>query len=251
MTKKVEHIDDDIASSLLITPSSQHQQVPMMDKIEGMDGLPVYTPMDQYAPHHRRRRVRRRALRVIVLACIGYIAYSQWFSKSNNGPQEMLSAERLNQDYATCAKLRSTPVDPSGYRNVSARYVEGGKPVLIRNATVWTGEPKPGTEDYSWDRLDVLLRNGLIEQVSTHISDDDLPEEYDIVEAHGRQLTAGIIDMHSHTGVDSLPELRGNDDTNELSEDITPFVRSLDGLNPLDPQIQVSSSLCFTNNRPG
>lgn len=210
-----------------------------MDKLEALDGLPVYTPKDQYAPHHRRRRTRRKALRFAGLACLAYLAYVQWFSRNSTSGPNLLSTERLTQDHATCAKLRSTPVDPSGHRNVSARYVEGMKPILIRNATVWTGEPKAGTEDYSWTRLDVLLRNGLIEQVSTHIADDDLPGEYDLVDAHGRQLTAGIIDMHSHTGVDSLPDLNGNDDTNELSDDITPYVRSLDGFNPLDPQIQV------------
>lgn len=212
-----------------------------MDKIETIDELPVYTPRDQYASQHFRRRVRRRALRFIVLACVAYIAYVQWFSTNSTKRQQFLSAERLRQDYATCAKLRSTPVDSSGHRNVSARYVAGGKPVLIRNATVWTGDPEPGTEDYTWKNLDVLLQHGLIQQVSSRIADEDLPKEYDLVNAHGRQLTAGIIDMHSHTGVDSLPELRGNSDTNELSEDVTPFVRSLDGFNPLDPQIQVRS----------
>lgn len=37
-----------------------------------------------------------------------------------------------------------------------------------------------------------------------------------------------------------MPEL--DDDTNEMSNDISPFVRSIDGLNPLDPQIQVIKS---------
>lgn len=222
-----------------------------MEKIEELDGLPVYSPRDQYAPHHHRRRVRRRALRWIVLACIASIVYLQWSSTGNSNRNTLLSTKRLSQEYATCAKLRSTPVDPSGPRNVSARYVEGGKPTLIRNATVWTGEPEPGTEEYSWKPLDVLLRNGLIERVGAHIADEDLPDEYDLVDAQGRQLTSGIIDMHSHTGVDSLPELNGNDDTNELSEDITPFVRSLDGFNPLDPQIEVSrlyTSVTSRNN---
>lgn len=45
--------------------------------------------------------------------------------------------------------------------------------------------------------------------------------------------------MHSHAGVNPLPDLRGSSDDNELSNDITPYVRSIDGLNPLDHQIQV------------
>lgn len=48
--------------------------------------------------------------------------------------------------------------------------------------------------------------------------------------------------MHSHTGMEPLPELRGGSDGNELSSDITPYVRSIDGFNPLDPQLQVIKS---------
>lgn len=181
-------------------------------------------------------------LRFSVLACLGYILYSLSISSGRPLQAGLLATDRLQEDYATCAKLRTKPEDPSGHRNVSARYVEGVKPVLIQNATVWTGEPDADTGNYSWARLDVLLQYGLIQKVSEHISKDELPDEYDLVEAAGRQLTSGIIDMHSHTGVDSLPDLQGNDDTNELSKDITPYVRSLDGFNPLDPQFQVIKS---------
>lgn len=160
-------------------------------------------------------------LRFSVLACLGYILYSLSISSGRPLQAGLLSTDRLQEDYATCAKLRTKPEDPSGHRNVSARYVEGVKPVLIQNATVWTGEPDAETGNYSWARLDVLLQYGLIQRVSEHISKDELPDEYDLVEAAGRQLTAGIIDMHSHTGVDSLPDLQGNDDTNELSKDIS------------------------------
>lgn len=58
----------------------------------------------------------------------------------------------------------------------------------------------------------------------------------------GRMLTAGIIDMHSHAGDGSLPETRGGEDSNEMSSDTTPYVRSLDAINPLDPQIRVIKS---------
>lgn len=39
----------------------------------------------------------------------------------------------------------------------------------------------------------------------------------------------------SHLGVDSWPALDGTDDTNEMTQPLTPFVRSLDGFNPSDP----------------
>jgi hypothetical protein len=95
---------------------------------------------------------------------------------------------------------------------------------------------------YGWIKSDVLLEFGLIKQVASEISDKSLPEGCLIWNAEGRQLTAGIVDMHSHTGVYPLPGLNGGSDGNELSSDITPFVRSLDALDPMDPQLQVIKS---------
>ena len=219
------------------------------------DGLPRYSPIDEYARYRRRRRRGPPwIVKLAILACLGYTLYT-WriprrsFQSSHPG-NEQLSTERLQADYAVCSKLRSTPIDPNGQRNRSSRYVEGHKPVLIRNATVWTGEPIAGTtpEDahvgkgYSWTHADVYLEYGLIKRVEPDIWEADLPTEYILYNAQGRQLTSGIVDMHSHATVDPLPYLRGWSDDNELSNDITPYVRSLDGINPLDHQLQVIKS---------
>ncbi|KAK4547193.1 hypothetical protein LTR36_001414 [Oleoguttula mirabilis] len=165
-------------------------------------------------------------------------------------PNLLLSSDRLTAEHATCSKLRSVPQDATGPRDQSGRYVKGSKPVLIRNATIWTGEPVPGTslEDahagkgYAWISSDVYMEHGLIKRVEPAISVDSLSHDCDVWDAQGGLLTSGIVDMHSHTGVDSLPDLVGSEDTNELSNDITPYVRSIDGLNPLDPQLQVIKS---------
>ena len=95
---------------------------------------------------------------------------------------------------------------------------------------------------YEWISADVFMQYGLIKRVESGISMTELPDDCLTYNARGRQLTSGIVDMHSHSTVDSLPGLRGNDDTNELSSDITPYVRSLDGINPLDHQLQVIKS---------
>ena len=91
-------------------------------------------------------------------------------------------------------------------------------------------------------QADVFMQNGLIKRVEASIPLHSLPEKYEVYDAHRRQLTAGIVDMHSHSTVDTLPALRGWSDDNELSSDITPYVRSLDGINPLDHQLQVIKS---------
>ncbi|KAK2057246.1 amidohydrolase [Colletotrichum caudatum] len=194
-----------------------------------------------------------RSMKLIV-GCLAFIAFAQWKQLSllpTRQPSTSLSMDRLQQDLATCAELRHKPQDPIGLgRKKNARYVDGQPPTLIRNATIWVGEAAEGTspEDaragkgYSWVTADVLIDYGLIQRVEADISLDSLPKNTQIWDAKGRQMTSGIIDMHSHAGVNSLPELNGNQDVNEMADDITPYVRSIDGLNPLDPQIQVIKS---------
>ncbi|TEA12730.1 hypothetical protein C8034_v005779 [Colletotrichum sidae] len=228
-------------------------------------GLPPYSDVALSAshpsPHHHRHHHLRskrwlrpsRSMKLIVL-CLGFIAFAQWKQLSilpTRNSSSTLSAVRLQEDLATCTKLRHKPQDPIGLgREKNARFVEGQRPTLIRNATIWVGEPAEGTspEDdragkgYSWINADILIDYGLIQKVEADISLDSLPTDTKIWDAKGRQLTSGIIDMHSHAGVGALPELNGNQDVNEMSSDITPYVRSIDGLNPLDPQIQVIKS---------
>ena len=53
-------------------------------------------------------------------------------------------------------------------------------------------------------------------------------------------MTPGLVDMHSHMGLDSWPEFKGSGDTNEMSNDPTlPQVRAIDGFDPNDPAIRV------------
>ncbi|EON97072.1 putative carbohydrate esterase family 9 protein [Phaeoacremonium minimum UCRPA7] len=222
-------------------------------------GLPPYSAVvDQPpppAPWARRHIRRSRAVRIVILACVAFIVYAQWTqipsaarraANANN-----LSIEKLQDDMATCSKLHRKPQDPIGLgRERNARYIDGHKPTLIRNATVWVGEPAAGTaavdaragKGFSWITADVLLEYGLIQKVEKDISLKTIPKDTLIWNAQGRQLTTGVIDMHSHAGVDSLPDLVGNSDTNELSADITPYVRSIDGIQPFDQQIQVIKS---------
>jgi hypothetical protein len=207
------------------------------------------------APQGMRRKIRRsRAIRLMFLACVGFIAWAQYQqlrSSKSTVPASTLSLERLQQDLATCSVLQKKPEDPIGLgRKVNARYINGHKPTLIRNATVWIGEPAAGTSEedahsgkgYSWITSNVFIQYGLIQSVGADISLNSLPRDTITWDAKGRQLTAGIIDMHSHAGVYGLPGLWGNSDGNEMSSDITPYARSIDGLDPFDHQIQVIKS---------
>ncbi|KAK5999938.1 hypothetical protein QM012_005026 [Aureobasidium pullulans] len=206
------------------------------------EGLPQYSEVVR--PWADRRR-KRRIFRLVAASCLSYFAYSAYkISANTEKPANLLSATRLQEDFATCAALQRVPEAISGGRDYNKRYVNGTKPLLIQNATVWTGEPVAGTsaEDahkgkgFAWIQSDVFIEHGLIKRVAPSISLQDLPSDYNIFNAHGRQLTAGIVDMHSHAGLGSLGGLQG--DENELSSDINPYVKSLDSLDPLHPEIQ-------------
>jgi len=211
--------------------------------------LPRYTPVDEHAISRHKRRHRRRLVKSFVLLLAAYALYSH-FTVRDHSKVQLLSVDKLRADHAVCSKLRSVPETSNTKRERSARYIPGHGPVLIRNATVWTGEALLGTspEDahlgkgYSWIHADVLMEFGLIKLVSAGISTSTLPPNPTIYNAHGRQLTSGIVDMHSHSTVDTLPSLRGWSDDNELSSDITPYARSIDAVNPLDHQLQVIKS---------
>lgn len=51
-----------------------------------------------------------------------------------------------------------------------------------------------------------------------------------------------IVDIHSHLGVNSSPELRGADDTNSVKGIAQPWLRSLDGINTHDEAYALSVS---------
>jgi len=200
---------------------------------------------------------RTRALRFIAITCLAFIAFAQWKQISAPHPSNAettihgLSIERLQDDLSVCSKLRKKAEDPIGLgRERNARYLDGHAPTLIKNATVWVGEPVAGTSEedarkgkgYEWVRADVYLEYGLIKKVAPSIAMGQVADNTIVYKAHGRPLTAGIIDMHSHAGVGSIPSLRGTEDSNEASSDITPYVRSIDGFHPYDHQIEVIKS---------
>lgn len=75
--------------------------------------------------------------------------------------------------------------------------------VLFENARIWTGSAAGILEDSS-----ILIRNGRIQAIGADIP---VPEDCRIVDATGLEITPGLIDCHSHTGIDgSVNESRQN-----------------------------------------
>ena len=143
-----------------------------------------------------------------------------------------------------CAIIKEQPVTFFDESRTNPRAVKGASPIFIRNATLIDGD---GSIRWGYS---ILLREGIISKIGQDI---DSPKDAKIVDAGGRYVSPGLVDMvlntyefadiqHSHAGVDSLPELFGVDDTNEISGDITPYVRTIDAINPSDEMFYRISS---------
>lgn len=84
----------------------------------------------------------------------------------------------------------------------------------------------------------ILIRDGKIVQVGKTGTITYDATTTTTVDAQGRYATPGLVDMHSHLGLYSFPQLRGNADGNEWAQ--TPaaqMMRAVDALNPNDPAI--------------
>lgn len=99
------------------------------------------------------------------------------------------------------------------------------KMLLIKNATVWTGEA-----DGVLENTDVLVSGGKIQQIGKNITTPlagKIPTE--VIDGTGKYLTAGIIDEHSHIAISG--------GVNECSQSVTSEVRVGDVINPEDIDI--------------
>jgi len=94
----------------------------------------------------------------------------------------------------------------------------------------------------------ILVREGKISKVGKEIS---ISENSKIIDAE--VVIPGLIDIHSHLGVYSLPFVEENYDGNEMTDPITPQVRALDSFNFDDPAIKAGLKGGVTTivSRPG
>lgn len=104
------------------------------------------------------------------------------------------------------------PAPPAPIPYASTYQAIPSPPVLLRNATVLTGTGE------RLDNADVLMRNGRIEAVGIGLS---APEGVRSVDASGKWVTPGIIDVHSHLGVYASPGIQANSDGNEATAPVT------------------------------
>ncbi|EPQ56066.1 hypothetical protein GLOTRDRAFT_15437, partial [Gloeophyllum trabeum ATCC 11539] len=187
-------------------------------------------------PNHlvAARKQTRYAIRVLALVLLSLSLLPFWYS-SLDAPTGSVP-QNANEILAKCRALSLAPGPPAEFhkRTVSDRFDPrlGGKPVLIRNATIWSGKKVISG--------DIHLDKGVIRAVG-NVNALEL-DETEVVEANGAWVTPGIVDLHSHVGVEPMPNLAGAADGNSFHGPILPWLRSLDGLNTHDDVYRLAVS---------
>lgn len=97
--------------------------------------------------------------------------------------------------------------------------------LLIQNGQVFTMESNEACY------VDLLIDNKKIIQISKKITPT---ERMRIIDASGLRIYPGFIDAHSHIGISEEKKTSQNDESNEGTNPITPAIRAIDAINPMD-----------------
>ncbi|HLR35519.1 MAG TPA: amidohydrolase [Tissierellales bacterium] len=97
--------------------------------------------------------------------------------------------------------------------------------LIVKNGYIYTmaGEVIEGG--------DILIHDGKIKEIGKDLV---APLDAEIIDAEGRMITPGFIDAHCHIGlIEDGMGFEGSD-VNELVDPVTPQLRAIDGINPMD-----------------
>lgn len=101
--------------------------------------------------------------------------------------------------------------------------------ILIKDAKILTMDSK------TYERGSILIEKGKIKEMGEDII---APLNAQVIDARGKIAMPGIIDAHCHLGLweDSIG-FEGADG-NEMTDPVTPHLRAIDGINPMDRTFQ-------------
>ncbi len=97
--------------------------------------------------------------------------------------------------------------------------------LLIKNGNIWTGTGEV------IERGSILVEKGKIKKIG---KDFKVPEGTKVIDVRGRFVSPGLIDAHSHLGLWETAIGFEGSDGNEAVDPITPHLRAIDSINPMD-----------------
>ena len=97
--------------------------------------------------------------------------------------------------------------------------------LLIQHGTLHTMESDDPIQ------ADLLIKDGKIAKIARKVSPE---KDVQILNAEGLHIYPGFIDAHSHIGIAEEQTTAQTDPSNEGTDPVTPFIRAVDGINPMD-----------------
>ncbi|EMD40496.1 hypothetical protein CERSUDRAFT_130402 [Gelatoporia subvermispora B] len=206
-------------------------------------GLPL-TVSDTGRRPNFQRRVRQLTFLLLIFSVLVGLGttftintFLSW-SHSSGGRLQHIPVN-AREILSQCAALKVKPGPPEDFlsRDASERFEPGIRPTLIRNATIWTGA-NSGAEIITGD---ILLDKGIVKNLG-HVSSSILQglKELQVVDANGSWVTPGLVDLHSHVGVLSVPATGGTFDVGSRHGPTAPWLRSIDGFNTHDDAFKLA-----------
>lgn len=142
---------------------------------------------------------------------------------------------------AACATPPSDPAqvmgEPGAEPFASTYAPPASPPVLLAGATVLTGDGR------RLENAAVYIADGVIQAVGSSL---EVPAGTRVVDATGKWITPGIIDVHSHMGNYPVPGGAGHQDGNELTSPNTAGVWAEHGVWPQDPAFSTARAAGVT-----
>lgn len=82
-----------------------------------------------------------------------------------------------------------------------------------------------------FEKATILVENGKILDVGSRVT---IPEGAEVIDVSGMVVMPGIIDAHAHLGIYEEGIGDEGEDTNEMTDPVTPHLRAIDAVNPED-----------------
>jgi imidazolonepropionase-like amidohydrolase len=138
-----------------------------------------------------------------------------------------LTAALLAGCAANAAPKKAAPIAINEDPFPSTYHAYPGAVTVIRGATVFDGEGG------QIDNGTIVLADGVVQAVGG--ADTPVPAGAFEVDGHGKYVTPGVIDVHSHLGDYPSPGTEGNSDGNEATAPARPDVWAEHSVWPQDP----------------
>lgn len=179
---------------------------------------------------------------IIVAVVTTFFLSSQWHTTHRQDDASItyqLDTADLEYGLTQCALNQKRPVvDRNLASSRLAALSSTGIRTVLHNATLINGDGK-----ITHDCI-IEMQDGIFTTISKATPEAlELVSSNDkLVDLHGRIVTPGLIDMHSHVGVRETPQLWSTEDVTEISSPVTPWARAIDAFKPHDQAIPVIAS---------